>query len=444
VVICERDIESVGYIRNGEVMRDVLPTVYGMADIPHKENLLFTRLESITDKATVDAKPDFYDGAPAESLDEQVQKDLANYVVPTLHRTALVSPNFFLEAKAPKGGADVAKRQACYDGALGTRTMHQLQSYGAGEPVYDNNAYSLGTTYHAGTGTLQMYASHITPTGPGGSSEYHTTQIGAHALTGDINSFRRGAAALRNGRDMMKEYRDQFISKANGRARSTLDSSLYSDPSRTSDAYLGEESQTSAEEPAATSFYAYEQSELSEDELAGKSSSRRVASGLSNLETSFTYPAATSSSQQLEEPNPSNEFAASISYPANTSFSCVTSYDDGFSNIQEESEISTDELAKPTLETVPSKRSFKGPGRKHVSKASRTVYQIVPPTNSIEVGGDGQQDDDNDEYKHDYQIGCDIEIPQAGSSRASSRCRVVGLTKKKHALGRDKFIFKDS
>jgi hypothetical protein len=40
-----------------------------------------------------------------------------------------IAPNFFLAAKGPDGSAAVAKRQACYDGALGERGMHSLQSY---------------------------------------------------------------------------------------------------------------------------------------------------------------------------------------------------------------------------------------------------------------------------------------------------------------------------
>ncbi|TAQ83251.1 hypothetical protein B7494_g8425 [Chlorociboria aeruginascens] len=44
--------------------------------------------------------------------------------------------------------------------------------------LYDNNAYTLGATYHAGTGTLQIYATLVTSTGPGGSPEYHMTQTG--------------------------------------------------------------------------------------------------------------------------------------------------------------------------------------------------------------------------------------------------------------------------
>jgi hypothetical protein len=34
-------------------------------------------------------------------------------------------------------------RQACYDGALGARGIHSLQSFGTSKPVYDNNAYIM-------------------------------------------------------------------------------------------------------------------------------------------------------------------------------------------------------------------------------------------------------------------------------------------------------------
>jgi hypothetical protein len=57
-------------------------------------------------------------------------------------------PNFFLEAKGPDGSLAVARRQACYDGALGARGIHSLQSFGTSKPVYDNNAYTIESIYH--------------------------------------------------------------------------------------------------------------------------------------------------------------------------------------------------------------------------------------------------------------------------------------------------------
>jgi hypothetical protein len=203
-----------------EVMRDVLPIVYGNTDIPNKQNLLFTKLDPIANDTTVDAKPDFYDGARLEDVDEHVRVDLAPFIVPTGHRLAPVAPNFFLEAKGPKGGADVAKRQACYDGALGARAMHELQSYRQDGPVYDGNAYTITSTYHAGTGTLQMYTTHLTRS-TDDTPEYHMSQVNTWGMTGNTGSFRQGATAFRNARDWAREQRDGFILAANERARST-------------------------------------------------------------------------------------------------------------------------------------------------------------------------------------------------------------------------------
>lgn len=108
------------------------------------------------------------------------------------------------------------KRQACLDGAVGTRAMHSLQNYGEDEVVYDGKAYTYSSTYHSGTGTLQLYAHHATatPSGP----EYHMTQIDTWGMTGNVDSFRRGAAAFRNARDLAQRQRTSFIEAANAHA----------------------------------------------------------------------------------------------------------------------------------------------------------------------------------------------------------------------------------
>lgn len=81
----------------------------------------------------------------------------------------------FLGGKAPKEGTDVAKRQAYYSSAIGVKAMHSLQSYKQ-EPIYDGNAYTITLTYQAGTGTLQMYTTHLTQS-INGIPEYHMTQV---------------------------------------------------------------------------------------------------------------------------------------------------------------------------------------------------------------------------------------------------------------------------
>ncbi|OAA44189.1 hypothetical protein NOR_03917 [Metarhizium rileyi] len=145
-------------ISKGKVIADILPIIRGSSDIPNDGNLPFANLDSITDGTTVDAVPDLYDGSHPKELDKIVRQGLSKTVIPTNHRRAPIAPNFFMEAKAPRGGADVAKRQACLDGAVGARAMHGLQNYGENQPVYDGNSRTFSSTYHAGTGTLHLHS----------------------------------------------------------------------------------------------------------------------------------------------------------------------------------------------------------------------------------------------------------------------------------------------
>ncbi|KND86604.1 hypothetical protein TOPH_08723, partial [Tolypocladium ophioglossoides CBS 100239] len=85
-------------------------------------------------------------------------------------------------ARGPDGSLSVASRQACYDGALGARGIHSLQSYKQSGPQYDNKAYTLTSIYHGGT--LKMYTSHpIPPPAPGERPGFAMTQIKTWGLT---------------------------------------------------------------------------------------------------------------------------------------------------------------------------------------------------------------------------------------------------------------------
>ncbi|PNH43917.1 hypothetical protein VD0004_g3657 [Verticillium dahliae] len=88
--------------------------------------------------------------------------------------------------------------------------MYSLQNYGEEEPGYDGKAYTFGSIYHGGT--LHIYAHHPTaPTTDGGPPGYHITQVDAWAMTGNRDGFVRGATAFRNARDLVKQYRYNFI-----------------------------------------------------------------------------------------------------------------------------------------------------------------------------------------------------------------------------------------
>lgn len=204
-------------ISEGNVMAKILPKILGDADIPSEGNLVFSNLDSITAGTTVDAVPDLFDGSHSKDIDKTVRQDLSKTIIPTSHGMARVAPNFFLEAKAPRGGADVAKRQACLDGAIGARAMLSLQNYGEDGPVYDGNAHTYSSTYH--NGLLQLYAHHVTgPTTDGEQPEYHMTQLRTFGMTDTRETFIAGATAFRNARDLARQQRKTFIQEANARA----------------------------------------------------------------------------------------------------------------------------------------------------------------------------------------------------------------------------------
>lgn len=204
-----------------DVMREIIPVISGDANIANSGNVVFNNLDSITDGTSVNAKPDFYDGAYPEDIDPAVENNLDGLIIPSTSNNGRhpAAPNLFLEAKAPSKDADVAKRQACLAGAYGARAMHALQNYGQEEPQYDGNAYAYSSTYHAGTGTLKLYAHHVTaPTTEGGRPEYHMTHMRTFGMIDSREAFVQGVTAFRNTRDLAKRRRDKLIQAANARA----------------------------------------------------------------------------------------------------------------------------------------------------------------------------------------------------------------------------------
>ncbi|KAJ4180947.1 hypothetical protein NW759_017218, partial [Fusarium solani] len=174
----------------------------------------FSNLEHLTDGSLVCAKPDLYYGARPEQLHRAAREDLSNLIVPSPQEDLPVVPNNFVEVKGPDGSSSGVTRQALYDVALGSRGLHALQTHGDAEPSYDNNANALAWTYHGGH--LKAYASHlIEPSTPGAQPGYVMTQIKGWSLTSDLETFRQGATAFRNGRDWAKQRRDEIIAQAN-------------------------------------------------------------------------------------------------------------------------------------------------------------------------------------------------------------------------------------
>ncbi|KAI8958187.1 hypothetical protein F5Y11DRAFT_362951 [Daldinia sp. FL1419] len=170
-----------------DTLANVIPTILGPRNHEHPaaRKTVFGNLEYLTDGAIAPAKPDIYYRAYPAQLARSAREKLSRHIVPSTTQDKPMAPNFFREVKGPDGSAAMATRQASYDGAIGSRAMHSLQNYGQDGPVYDNNAYTFSSIYHAGTGTLQLYTYHPTaPTTEGGQPEYHMTQIDTWGLTG--------------------------------------------------------------------------------------------------------------------------------------------------------------------------------------------------------------------------------------------------------------------
>ncbi|KAL9095818.1 MAG: hypothetical protein Q9165_001815 [Trypethelium subeluteriae] len=240
------------------VCQTVLPEMFramGGVDRAHS-NILYSNIAPLTDNIA-QAKPDFYYSVPSSSIRRDVRDNLSKHIVPSTETALPAAPNFFLEAKGPNGSPAVAPRQVAHDGAIGARAMQSLRTYRQNE-TYDNNAYTLSSTYQVGP--LKMYAHHPRqPNGPGTRPEYLMHQVKGWNLTGDPETFRQGLAAYENARDWTEEQRNTFITQANTRAAAaTAGSTEESLGSGSTSAILDEEqdenglsdSETSADELA--------------------------------------------------------------------------------------------------------------------------------------------------------------------------------------------------
>lgn len=74
----------------------------GANRIQSKRNLLFTEFTPITDGSTSKPKPDMFDGANPDDIDDQIRNDgdIYPFIIPTKHLNVPVAPNFFMEVKS--------------------------------------------------------------------------------------------------------------------------------------------------------------------------------------------------------------------------------------------------------------------------------------------------------------------------------------------------------
>ena len=186
-------------------------------------DIRFANLTKLMTGRNRKAKPNIWYGARPEQIDPSIRdnKALGTYIVPSTTGSRPCAPNFFIEVKGPNGWNEAAENQACFDGAVGARGMHRLQTYNQQVPMYDRRAYTISTTYHSGM--LRAYAHHLDqPNGSGTRLEYYMHEIDAWALTGNKRNLLEGMTAVRNAEHWTEVQRNVVIEHANSLAKESI------------------------------------------------------------------------------------------------------------------------------------------------------------------------------------------------------------------------------
>lgn len=173
-----------------------------LSDIFDVECVPFDDVEPLSDALLPITKPNLYDGIPAASIKDHIREDLADCIQPSKNNRCPLIPNIIVEAKYAYRygeGVELAQLQACDNGALGARAMHDLRSYGKDpETMYDENTYTICATY--AHWMLVIFLHHVTPTGDvERPAKYHMSPIGSWSLLTDCEAYRKAVTAFRNG-----------------------------------------------------------------------------------------------------------------------------------------------------------------------------------------------------------------------------------------------------
>ena len=200
-----------------EVMQHVVPRIKGDKAYPSIQNQQCRKWKPLVDADLVFPKPDYYEGILQCYENKSICQSLDEWIIPADCLEAPFIPNFFLEAKAPRGSPDIVRNQACYHGAFGARAIHKLRNYGI-EETYDENSYTFSATY--ASGILRTYAHFLSkPEDKRNPPHYRMAPLGIWALENSPDAFCQGATALRNLRDLAHELRVKFVEAANKKLR---------------------------------------------------------------------------------------------------------------------------------------------------------------------------------------------------------------------------------
>ena len=210
-------VNAVEGVRDeSEAMTKAFPKIVGNSRYASGQNVSFGHLKKIT-KKTVVPQPDFYQGEFPGEGNRTLRKRLSRAIVPSRRKDRAFLPTYFAEAKGPEGSFAVARRQACHDGALGARAMHQVENLGRRGETFDNKARTASAVYF-GEGNLNLFTHHVSQSrGPGTPIQTYMTPLRSYSLIDSPDTFRQGVRAFRNSSDYTHQLRKDSIEAAHRR-----------------------------------------------------------------------------------------------------------------------------------------------------------------------------------------------------------------------------------
>ncbi|KAI9721652.1 MAG: hypothetical protein M1828_005019 [Chrysothrix sp. TS-e1954] len=204
-----------------QVMSEVLPLIAGHNVFQSRSNHGFKFLDDIIDAPIVRPRPDLYDGISSSSMADVFGVYLRNiiqYAVYSIGEPELCLPNFFLEAKGPTGVPAVVTRQACYDGAFGSRAAEVAKWFADPTASITCEAHVIMSTLACNRGecTLTLYASHVSSFDDSGKpANYCATKLKRYDLADSAASFAEGVNAFRNAREWAQRRREELVRGVN-------------------------------------------------------------------------------------------------------------------------------------------------------------------------------------------------------------------------------------
>lgn len=210
-------------------MSKVFSIIIDTINISSQKNLSFEKLKDLIDDFIIKTQSDLYDESWSVDLDKRIWEELSFYIVSSMNTAASCLLNFFTKGKGFNDNTEVCKNQALYDDVLDACEIHKLQSYVDSGTTYDNNAYTITSTYHDDSETLIVYTIHFTLfKDVKRFIEYHITQLRFFAMTDASDIFWQKASLLRNVRELTKEKWEELITVTNDKTLNMENSDLES------------------------------------------------------------------------------------------------------------------------------------------------------------------------------------------------------------------------